>query len=230
MRKYSLILCIILFLFIMVACVPSQKEITSIPKPEAKVEPNEAVKEQPKELSPPSQLVNEEGISPDLQELINKSKIRIKSIYYIYRSPETGNKYHEFYIKDKKMKYIPSRETLSLDRQDSYDVIFIDNVAKTAISYCEAPYCAYKGKKADLNYGDAYIQTIFDWINGVSKAKKVGEEVIDDRNTWKVETDLGIMWVDTFYGIPLKIEYGGKVYRFQQISVNSVRDSDVTPS
>ncbi len=58
----------------------------------------------------------------------------------------------------------------------------------------------------------------------------MGEEVIDDRSTWKLETNKGTLWVDAFYGIPLKVESGGKVYRFQQISVNSVQDSDVMHS
>ena len=117
-----------------------------------------------------------------------------------------------------------------MDRQDSYDTIFIDKTAKTAQSYCVAAYCIYKGKKADLRYDDVYIATLFDWLSGLTYAKKTGEQVIDSRSTWKIETNNGILWLDVFYGIPLKVESGGKVYRFQEISVNSVKDSDVVPS
>ena len=55
---------------------------------------------------------------------------------------------------------------------------------------------------------------------GKAYAKKVGEEVIDSRNTWKIETNNGILWVDTFYGIPLKVDSGGNIYKFEQLAVN----------
>ncbi|MBS3113893.1 hypothetical protein J4448_02220 [Candidatus Woesearchaeota archaeon] len=168
-------------------------------------------------------------ISADVKELLNKHKTKVSSIYYKYRGPETGSNFHEFYIKGNKIKYKPSLEIKTLDQPGSYDAIFIDKVAKTAQSYCTAAYCAYKGKKADLSYATAYISTVFDWID-VTSAEKVGEEVINSRNTWKIETNKGILWVDTFYGIPLKIESGGKTYKFEQLAVNSVTDADVVPS
>ncbi len=218
MKKYLLILSIA-FLIIVAACTTVQTQQEPItPKPEPKVE----TKPIEKPLVEPKKV-----ISDAVKGLLDKSKVRVKNIYYKYRGPETGNNFHEFYVKDNKIKYRPAREIQALDRQDSYDVIFIDNAVKTAQSYCEAAYCVYKGKKADLVYGDVYILTVFDWINGITEATKVGEEVIDDRNTWKVQANNGILWLDTFYGIPLKVESNGKVYRFQQISVNSVQDSDV---
>ena len=64
----------------------------------------------------------------------------------------------------------------------------------------------------------------------MERAIKVGEEIIDSRSTWKIETNLGTIWVDNFYGIPLKAEADGKIYRFEQLAVNSVQDSDVNPN
>jgi len=167
-------------------------------------------------------------ISPEAKGLFDKSA-KIKSLYYKYRGPETGSNFYEFYIKGDKIKYKPYLEIKTLDRQDSYDAVFIDKAQKTAASYCEAAHCLYKGKKADLEYSKAYISTIFDWVD-VSRAEKIGEEVIDDRSTWKIDSDRGILWIDTFYGIPLKAESNGNTYRFQQISANSLQDSDVVPS
>ena len=172
-------------------------------------------------------------ISDEVRQLLDKSKTRVNNIYYKYRGPETTNigfNIIEFYVKGNKIKYLPYRELKALDRPESYDVIYIDKLLKTAQTYCDDRTCIYKGKKGDLNYNDAYILTIFDWINGITQANKVGEEVIDDRNVWKVETNEGILWLDIFYGIPLKIESGGKTYKFQQLNVNGVLDSDVTPS
>lgn len=216
MRKYTLILFIILILAY-TACTPTQPTL----KPESKT----GFKPAEQQVVTPKQ-----EISAEAKELLDKSKVKVKSIYYKYRGPQTGNNFYEFYVKGTKIKYLPYRELKSLDKPDSYDSIFIDKIAKTAQSYCIASYCVYKGKKADLNYGDAYISTVFDWLDSIIQAKKVGEEVIDDRTTWKLETNEGILWVDTFYGIPLKIDSSGKLFRFEQIAVNSVQDSDVTPS
>lgn len=216
----------ILALAFIVSCAPAQTAGQPTTAPQKPEEDVKQTVEQPRIIEP------KQEISAEVGGLLDKSKTRAKNIYYKYRGPETtktGDNFFEFYVKDTKIKYVPAREIQSLDLPDSYDVIFIDKTAKTAISYCEAAYCAYKGKKADLNYGGAYIKTIFDWIDGIKDAKKVGEEVIDDRSTWKVEANNGILWIDTFYGIPLKIDSNGKTYRFQQISANSVTDADVIP-
>lgn len=207
----------ILILAFLASCAPAQN-------PETPINPTA----QPKADTKTAQEKPVQSISAEVKELIAKHESRVSNVYYKYRGPETGSNFHEFYIKGDKVKYRPYRELKSLDQPESFDSIFIDKAAKTAQSYCTEAYCAYKGKKADLNYDEAYIPTIFDWID-VNEAKKVGEEVVDDRATWKVQTDKGILWIDTFYGIPLKADASGKIYRFEQISANSVQDSDVTP-
>ncbi|MDP3765288.1 MAG: hypothetical protein Q8R04_02145 [Nanoarchaeota archaeon] len=219
MKKYLFISYFIFLLVFMIACAPVQKESAPISKSEANAgKPSEPV------------IGQKQEVSAEVKELLDKSKTRVRSIYYKYKGPETGNSFYEFYAKDAKIKYLPALEIKSLDAVDSYDTIFIDKTAKTAVSYCVAYYCKYKGKKQDLNYDDVYISTVLDWVSSLTSTKKVGEEVIDDRSTWKIETNKGILWVDTFYGIPLKVESSGKTYRFQQISVNSVQDADVVPS
>lgn len=217
MKVFMKVFSAILILAFLASCAPVQNPETQInPAAQPKAD-TKAVQEKPAQ-----------GISAEVKELIAKHESRVSNIYYKYRGPETGSNFHEFYVKGDKVKYRPYRELKSLDQPDSFDSIFIDKAAKTAQSYCTESYCAYKGKKADLKYDEAYIPTIFDWID-VNDAKKVGEEVVDDRATWKVQTDKGILWIDTFYGIPLKADAGGKIYRFEQISANSVQDSDVAP-
>jgi len=216
-----LTLCIISFLVLIISCAPAQKtpKTATAPKTESSAEAKtQAITTQEKPTE----------IAADVKDLLSKHKTKITSVYYKYRGPETGANFHEFYIKGNKIKYKPHLELKTLDRPESYDSIFIDKVAKTAQSYCTADYCAYRGKKENLNYDDAYIETVFDWLS-VTSAKKVGEEVIESRNTWKIETNKGILWVDTFYGIPLKADSSGKIYRFEQLAVNSVTDANVTP-
>lgn len=215
-NKCSIFLALIVLSVYIVACTPAQPA-TSAPAPDVKPPPQQQPAAQKQE------------IPAEVKELFDKSKTRVKSIYYHYRGPETGSNFHEFYVKGDKIKYKPYLEIKSLDKIESYDSIFIDKTSKTAASYCTAAYCAYKGKKSDLSYANFYLPTVFDWIDGLEYAKKIGEEVIDSRSTWKIEASKGILWVDTFYGIPLKAESNGETYRYQQISVNNVQDSDVAP-
>lgn len=220
MKKYIMPMCFILLLALS-ACAPAQQQ-PQAPVQQPKADATQTVQE-------PSTETKQE-ISAEVKEILDKSNTKIRSIYYKYRGPETGSNFHEFYVKGDKIKYKPHLGIKSLDRPESYDAIFIDKTADTAQSYCTAAYCAYKGKKLDLSYANAYLPTVFDWIDGLTKANKVGEEIIDSRSAWKLETNKGILWVDAFYGIPLKVESGGKTYKFEQISVNAVTDADVTPS
>ena len=222
-KRYLTFLLFTVALIFILSCSPIQEAPKTTITP--KTEPSTGTKTQ----AETTQEKPATEIAADIEELLNKYKTRVSSIYYKYRGPETGSNFHEFYIKGNKIKYKPYLELKSLDLPESYDAIFIDKLAKTAQSYCIAAYCTYKGKKADLNYNDAYISTVFDWIS-VTEAKKIGEEVIDNRNTWKIEPNKGILWIDTFYGIPLKTESGGKAYKFEQLAVNSVQDADVVPS
>lgn len=224
MNKKDFMFFALVIVIMISACAKSQQVVTTKTKQEATPQPEEKKLEEPKQSIQPKQT-----ISPEVKELFDKSKTKVKNIYYKYRGPETGNNFYDFYIKDIKIKYKPYLELKTLDKPDSYDSIFIDKTTKTAASYCEAIYCTHKGKKQDLNYNSAYISTVFDWID-VMQASKVGEEVIESRSTWKIQTEKGIIWVDTFYGVPLKAEVNGKTYRFEQIAVNGVQDSDVVPS
>lgn len=227
MKKILIALLLVVFVMYFSSCASQQPATQINPSPQKAPDVNTKVEQQP--ATPPAP---KQEISPEVKELLDKSKSRAKSIYYKYKGPETttaGDNFFEFYVKGTKIKYKPALLVKSLDREDSYDSIFIDKAAKTAQSYCTAAYCAYKGKKQDLNYDSVYIATVFDWVDGLTSAKKVGEEVIDDRTTWKLETNKGMMWIDTFYGVPLKIDFSGKNYRFQQISANSVADADVNP-
>lgn len=222
-KNYLLVLCIALILAGIASCTTTEKPSAGFPK-----NGNDAA--QPVgEPTQQKQEISKQEISDDVRELLAKHKDKVKNIYYNYRSPQTGSDFYEFFVKGNKIKYLPYREIKALDAPDSYDSIFIDRAARTAQSYCKEAYCRYKGKKADLIYQEYYIPTIFDWIDSITQAQKVGEEVIDSKSAWKLETDQGTLWVDLFYGIPLKIESGGKTFRFEQIAANSVKDEDVNP-
>ena len=87
----------------------------------------------------------------------------------------------------------------------------------------------------DVNLKKYYRKTPIDWIESVTYAEKVAEEQMQQRNVWQLKyTEDGktvTMWVDEYYGVPLKIKVkeGGAVneYIFEDIAFNSVDDSDL---
>lgn len=170
-------------------------------------------------------------ISPEVKELLDNAKSKVKSMRYPYKGPETADFYYQFYVKGNKIKYlpIPDYKTIDID-EDAYDVVYVDKGLETALAYCDDRKCRVKGQKAELNYDDAYILTPLDWINKIESAEKIGEELIGKRSTWKLSTNAGTVWVDTFFGVPLQAESSGNVYKFDKISFNDVKDEDVIPS
>lgn len=170
----------------------------------------------------------EEDSNP-VKELLEQGK-SVKSISYNYKGPETGNFYYEFYVKGDNVRYIPDRGIKSLDEKDSYNAIYLDKSEKTAQSYCDDRKCVYKGKREDLRYVDYNILTPFEWLDIITSAEKVSEEVLGSRNTWKLKANNGITaWVDVYYGMPLQITQNGKKYEFTKMVFNSLKDSDVVP-
>jgi len=167
--------------------------------------------------------------SDPVKELLELGK-SVKSISYQYKGPETGNFFYEFYVKGGNIRYIPDRGISSLDEKDSYNAIYLDKSEYTAMAYCDDRQCVYKGKKADLRYVNYNILTPFEWLDIITSAEKVSEEILGSRNTWKLKANNGITaWVDVYYGMPLQITQNDKKYEFIKMVFNSLKDSDVTP-
>jgi hypothetical protein len=168
-------------------------------------------------------------INEEIKALLEKSK-SVKSVYYKYKGPETSNHFYVFYVIGDKIKYEPAREIKSLDDEGAYNAIYVDKSEKTAEAYCDAQQCRHKGKKADLKYGDYYIPTPFDWAAKITSAEKIGEELIGNRRTWKIESNDGITaWIDLFYGVPLQVVQNGVKYEFAQMAFNTLSEADVVP-
>jgi len=172
----------------------------------------------------------EDKISSEVSEVLGIADKKVKSISYKYKGPETKDFFYEFFVKENKIKYIldPTYKVIGAD-DDAYDTIYLNNELKKAEGYCDNRKCIGKGKKADLVYDDVYIWTPFDWLNDIESAEKVGEELIDKRSTWKLSTNKFIIWIDTFFGVPLQVEFRDNLYHFEKIIFNQVKDEDVNP-
>ena len=216
---------LIFLLLLISACAKTGTEIKA-PENENKnlEEPNKSVE--------PDAIVDAKQIPGEIKELLGIANEKVASLSYKYKGPESKDFIYEFYVKGDKIKYIlqPGYKTADVDN-DAYNTVYIDKKAKTAKGYCDARNCIVKGKKADLNYDNSYILTPLDWLKNIDYAEKTGEELIEARNTLKVSTsDNKTIWIDTFFGLPLRVESSGNTYKFQGIAINGVKDDDVTPN
>jgi hypothetical protein len=142
----------------------------------------------------------------------------------------------ETWVKGNRM-HVKLREMDNI-RGDVYvDNIFLNTATKDAEGYCERSVyrCADPNSPVDVQFKKYYRKTPFEWIQEVTYAEKVAEEQMQQRNVWKIEYTEGdaktTMWVDEYYGIPMKIRVseGGVVneYIFEDLGFNAVDDSDL---
>jgi len=153
---------------------------------------------------------------------------KVQSITYTYKGPETRDFFYTFYIVGNRIKYVidPAIGVIDVDG-DAYDTIYINKESRTALAYCDNKKCKVKGKKAVLDYDEAYISTPFDWIDKVESPQKIDEYLVDRRNTIMLTTNDFTIWIDTFFGVPLKVETADNLYRFQKMITNSLKEEYV---
>lgn len=113
--------------------------------------------------------------------------------------------------------------------KNTMDVIIFDTGAKTAQAYCESQrYCIKTGDAGSVDYDQYYLKTPLDWIDGVTSAEKISEAKIGTRSVWQLRTPEGIdLWVDTYYGVPLRVETGTERHDYQNVLFNSIEEKDV---
>ncbi len=180
---------------------------------------------------PEEEITEEKEISPEVKELLGIADKKVQSLRYSYKGPDTERSYYQFFVKGDNIKYIinPTYKDLRLE-DDAYNAIYLDKESKTAQAYCDDRTCRVKGKKADLNYDEVYIWTPLDWVENIEFAEKLGEQLIERKNTWKLSTrNLGTIWVDSFFGVVMKAEFAENIYQFQNMVFNDLKGEDVVP-
>ena len=239
MKYYIATLVVILLL---AACVPEEtpEEPQQPIQPEEQPtieEPAEETPEEPEEEinyddeeDKGAELEGEEEIEPDveqpelteeeeMQQILNLAETKIKSYSYKYKGP-SGRQYI-IHVKENKIR---------MDYFSNDNKIYIDTEAKTAEEWCISHTKCGKetGKIADLDYYDAYIETPIDWLPKITESEKIDEGFYYGKESWKLDTNIGTVIIDSNFGFISSIKDGDKEYLFTDASINTVKDSDVT--
>ena len=239
---YYIVICFVVLLLI--GCVPQEPEqpIQEVTEPEELIEEQADVQEEIQEGIPEeeqSEEIKEEEQTEDptteeepqteqeeselegeeqIKQIFDYAKTRIRSYSYRYKDP-SGLQY-DIYVKENKIK----TSQVGSDNQ-----IYLDTEKKIAEEWCISHTKCGKetGKIADLDYYDAYIETPIDWLAKITEAKKIDEGFYYGKNSWKLNTNIGDVIIDSHYGFIISVKQEGKGYLFIDASFNFVLDSDV---
>nr|MCK4930158.1 hypothetical protein [Nanoarchaeota archaeon] len=159
-------------------------------------------------------------ISAEAQELFARIT-NVNSLQYSYvESPMILPK-NIYYTSRDKMK-IELRSKVRFTEDESYDTVYLDLIEKTGVAYCEdrdRSICPDRDKVFDVDFDDYFIETPFDWLAKVTSAELTGKsKTLEQRNAKEVSfwigQEPGVMFLDSFFGVPLQITFKDKNYEF----------------
>ncbi|MBS3098487.1 hypothetical protein J4209_06880 [Candidatus Woesearchaeota archaeon] len=182
---------------------------------------------------PPDGPIIEQSI---IDELLEKT-IAIDSFQFFYNITGLNEKRYYYMLgPDIKVAFPTIKH---LEDGTPYDTVYMEREKKIAYTYCSKKSCPEKDPYAEpINFSLYNIDTPREKVFILNKAELVREELYKERyyveviNFTNTDGDNGLMWVQSYYGVPLKLEYldkegNKKTLVYENISWDSVRDINV---
>lgn len=225
--KRIISLLIILFLIVLAGCAKQYV----CPDGTTVLDPNMCKKEEPKTIEiieePKKPIVEEieeieekeepkvivKEIDQEIQEFIDK--VNAYDNYEFRYTPADSAYSMEVAVKGDRLSYQFKDYTKQQDIDEFYDIVVLDLTQKTAYQYCESKTkCSDANREftRQIDYEDRKIPTLQEVMDSLVITKIIGDEMMMQRSSKKVEyTDTdgisGTMWIDKFFGTPLRKEY-----------------------
>lgn len=157
--------------------------------------------------------VVEKNLEPAFQDFVDKTKI-YTNYQFRYTGPDSAYSM-EVSVLNSKMKYYFKDYTLKYALKEFYDNVILNMQEKTAYQYCESKTKCSDENRAfvrQVDYSARKIPTLDEVMDSIVKATIIGDEMMMQKSSKKVAyTDkdniTGVMWVDKYYGVPLRKEY-----------------------
>ena len=194
---------------------PEEEIVVERPAVEEPEEEEEVV-EEPVEPEGPSSRLPEE-----VRKIIEKSS-KVRSYSYLYHEPKTNIQYR-MWVKGTKIRI----ESLS-----DVSTIYLDTEKKTAERYCiSRSRCGRQtGKMEDLQYGNVYLETPFEWALKFEEAELKSESDYQGKESVLLYTEVGEIIMDQNFGFVYMVTMDeDNIHRFRDASFNTVDDDDVVP-
>jgi hypothetical protein len=177
----------------------------------------------------------------DFNELLVRASA-IQSYKYNFSDTELGTDEYRVYLLNRFVKIVLP-ETNKHTTGDVFDEILADRQTKTAFSHCSINTCSRPNIDRQLEkveYDNYIIKDPYEYISMATNAQYVKEELVEEQYA-KVfdatyEGKPARVWVQEYYGFPLKImvknEDGSKrTIKFYDVMVDATRSGEIdTPS
>ena len=229
MRKTYLYLALVIVLLLVGCTEPEGQSGGQRTLPESEGESSAEIPPPQQEAAPITEPTEDiVKIPNDIKEILEKGT-KLNSYSYNYKSADSDLEYG-IYVKGNKMKIVPP-EIINVGEGKFYNTIYLDTEEKTAEAYCMSySDCGTNlGKIKDIDYEEVYIETSVDWIKKVTGAQLIDERQVEGRKAVYIDTNIGKLTVESFYGFIYKIEDNKNKWEFTDAVFNSVSDADVTP-
>lgn len=202
---------------------------------------------EPKPVPPAGESTGPEGypteLSPELQELLAKAE-NYDNFQYRYRGPESPTLLYQVFVWKTLIK-LKLPQTERNDFNEAYDTVYLDMSARTAKGYClwDSRTRCPSTAAVNVDFAKYNFKTPYQWTKEITGGKIEGSEMVFRRNSQRVpflyQQKKSIMWVDAYYGLVVKVVVGldqnglatltTATYTYEDLTVNSVFEMDVTP-
>lgn len=169
----------------------------------------------------PEKTVAEEA--PETK-VVTKEPVVIDSIVFGYSTLSFTQAIDIYYAKGDKIKIVlPKPIDVGMKR---YDTVYVDRTRKKAIGYCEEKgYCKDRNKEIEISFETYDAPTPLDWK--FSMDNYVTDDITNGKKA-EVYLDNGVRyWIDTYLGLPVKVNDVEGEHYYNILSLNKVKDEDL---
>lgn len=149
----------------------------------------------------------EKEIDSAIQKLFDKAK-KFTNYEYEYTAPKNVNIVKVSVMNNSMRLNVGKRPERINNFQ--YTDVFFEKDKKNAVLMClQVEYCDNTKTALKADYDSLYIKTVMELIDEVTYAKVTGDEMVNNKDAYVVNYKLlngeeGRMWIDKWYGTPLK--------------------------
>lgn len=175
----------------------------------------------------------------EFNELLRRASA-IESYTYKFSDSDIGDAVYGYEVLGRFVK-ITLPEPKKHKTGEIFDEIIIDRVTKTALSHCSRELCPRPNIDKELEkveYDEYYMYDIYEYLTRATFGEYLKEEIIGNQYTKvfsaKFEADEARVWLQEYYGFPLKIlvkqEDGSKrTILFEEVMVDNTRKAEIVP-
>jgi hypothetical protein len=178
-----------------------------------------------------------DAANPDIVKLFARQG-QVKSLSFDFAKLPVDNVIGTYSVKGDLASIKPTTNA----KTSKFDIVYIDNAAKTAVAYCTVPGCTDKNQAIAQSYDDWSIPMPLDWASDIQYGKIIGTITYSNKQVTRIEYQKGSLfyevYIDNYFGYPQRIAIsddssfknivGG--YEYKNMAFNNVQDSNVVHS